>query len=114
MTTRTKVNSVANRTLISDETNRLIRDKAPSDYVQDNNIFPTGARAVGSAHFLTDTAIETMELATEEISDQDLAVLFELFEDEREVAIVQEIRSVCGIKPPRSAPDVAIDESLHE
>jgi hypothetical protein len=52
-----------------------------------------------------------MELATDELTSDELAALFELFEDEREVAIVQEIRSVCGVKPPRVASDASVEGS---
>src|SRR5437879_5884630 len=38
ITKRATVNSIANRTLISDETNRKISDKAPADYLVDTDI----------------------------------------------------------------------------
>ena len=37
-------NTIVNRTLISDETNGRIKDKAPADYVRDVDIFSAGAR----------------------------------------------------------------------
>jgi hypothetical protein len=39
---RVDVNSIGNRTLISARTNRLIRDRAPAEYLDDVAIFPAG------------------------------------------------------------------------
>jgi hypothetical protein len=41
---RRQVNSIVNRTLISDETNNKIKAKAPAGYLASPDIFPSGAR----------------------------------------------------------------------
>src|SRR5207248_4485853 len=40
ITRRPEVNSIANRTLISDETNNKIKAKAPAEYIENRDIFP--------------------------------------------------------------------------
>src|SRR5216684_2172436 len=42
LTRKPDLNTIANRTLISDETNGLIKDTAPAEYLVDTNVFPVG------------------------------------------------------------------------
>lgn len=64
--TRWRVNSIANRTLISDQTNKLILDKAPAEYLKSPAVFPGGADgALLAPHFLDGEALEVMGEAAE-------------------------------------------------
>ena len=85
-----------NRTLISDETNNKIKDKAPAEYLQSADIFPQG-HATLDAHFLTPKAIGLMQCATETITDDEARRIYREFLVERETAIMSVIRSFCGI-----------------
>ena len=111
ITTRLAVNSVANRTLISDETNRLIRDRAPGDYVRNGDIFPTGARAVGEPHFLIEAVLDTMERSTDGLSNDEVAALLQEFTALREAEIIVEIRARCGVETRQSPPPSAAAEA---
>jgi hypothetical protein len=101
---RPDVNSIANRTLISDETNNKIKAKAPADYVQSAEIFPSGAtESLLLPHFLPSAAVEIMKRATDSLSDETTARVYEEFVVMREEEIVREIRRVCAVE---SAPTV--------
>jgi hypothetical protein len=55
------VNSIVNRTLISDETNGKIKNKAPAEYLASKEIFPSGPKdSLLSDHFIEPDAIEAM------------------------------------------------------
>jgi hypothetical protein len=100
ITKRVDVNTIANRTLISDETNGKIKDKAPADYLSDDEIFPSGARAdLLDPHFIDEATVPLMEAAEEEIPDGELEVLHERFVEARQAAMIDEIRRACGISP---------------
>jgi len=91
-------NSIVNRTLISDETNNKIKDKAPADYIDSANIFPSGpTEALLKPHFMPSTAVEAMRRAPESLSNEDAAKVYEEFLQVREAEIVEEIRKVCGL-----------------
>lgn len=93
-----RVNSVVNRTLISDETNRIISNQAPATYVNSPDVFPSGLNdELLAAHFLNAEAVECMQLAVKTISDADAVAAYESFVEVREALIVAEIRKVCGI-----------------
>jgi hypothetical protein len=95
---RAVVNSIVNRTLISDETNGKIKNKAPADYLISKEIFPSSAKdALFAPHFVELDATEAMSKATRTLSDADLAVIYESFCRARERAIVAEIRKACGV-----------------
>ena len=50
---KAELNTIANRTLISNETNGKIKDKAPAEYIASAEIFPNGAsEALLAPHFL--------------------------------------------------------------
>ena len=98
ITKRVEVNTVANRTLISSETNRKIRDKAPADYLEDDDVFPSGPEAgLLDAHFLNEETRPFLEAAHEEVPDDELGQLYSRFVQARQAAMIEEIRRVCGI-----------------
>lgn len=75
-----QINCVINRTLISEGTNRKIQDKSPSEYV-DRYMAIDHREEILRTHFITPAAIQAM-------LDND----FEKFVEEREKALIQEIR----------------------
>jgi hypothetical protein len=114
------VNTIANRTLISDETNLKIRDKAPAAYLDDSEIFPSGATtALLGPHFIDDGVRSCMDEASEplviasgaalspgevaDLSNKTAADIYDRFVRAREQVIVSEIRRVCGITPVAAA-----------
>jgi hypothetical protein len=95
---KAELNTIANRTLISDETNGKIKDKAPADYIVSAEIFPSGAHdALLAPHFLDGTRASWLREATEELSSDEARTLYERFLSDRERAIIEEIRRVCGV-----------------
>lgn len=121
---RVDVNSIANRTLISDETNRKITDRAPADYLNDKDILPTNAAERLAAHFIDDASLELMMLADDHLSDAEAAKLYSRFMTAREAAMIGEIRRACGIRelsdpavvdlpPDDVAADVALAQGGH-
>lgn len=108
ITRKVDVNSIANRTLISDETNGKIKDKAPAAYLVDPEIFPSGASAeLLTPHFLDDQCEGLMSEATEAMSNDDAAALYGRFVQAREAAIIGEIRKACGIALASDLAEVA-------
>jgi hypothetical protein len=95
---RAGMNTIANRTLVSDETNNRIRGKAPAAYINDPAVFG-GAPPEGllTPHFLVPAAIRSMRSATDSLSDVEAAQVYEEFCATREAAIIAEIRRVCGL-----------------
>jgi len=68
ITARIIVNSIINRTLISDETNRLISDSAPAAYIANPNAIPRETVAeVLDAHFLDAGTVQIMSYAGQAI-----------------------------------------------
>jgi hypothetical protein len=98
ITKRAQLNTIANRTLISDETNGKIRDKAPADYLADTDVFPSGARSdLLDPHFVDEATLPLLQAAAEELPKHEAAALYERFVGAREAAMINEIRCVCGI-----------------
>lgn len=96
LTNRGAVNSIVNRTLISDETNALIRDKAPADYISNTDVFPSGSNeTLLNPHFLNAEAVDIMNEASEDLSNSDIEDIYGWFSDVREKSIIAEIRKVC-------------------
>ena len=88
-----------NRTLISDKTNAKVKDRAPADYLASRDSFPSGATSeLLRPHFVADTALEALQAATEEDEQSEVSNHYEAFRAAREAAIIEEIRSVCGIQ----------------
>ena len=98
ITRRTLVNTVLNRTLISDETNRLIRDKSPSEYTAWDKVFPSGAsEKVLAPHFLGGAAKDDLTSADDTLSPEAVGDVYDHFLAEREALILAEIRVRCGV-----------------
>jgi hypothetical protein len=98
ITKRVDVNTIANRTLISDETNNKIKDKAPADYLSDADIIPPDARdELLGPHFLDGATLPILLVAIEDLSNEDAADIYARFIQSREEAIIREIRRACGI-----------------
>lgn len=99
ITKQTQVNTIANRTLISNQTNGRISDKAPAGYLADAQIFPSGASApLLEPHFIDTSTLSLLKAGNEHIANDDLADLFQRFVEAREAAMIDEIRRVCGVK----------------
>jgi hypothetical protein len=108
------LNTIANRTLISNETNGKISDKAPASYTHDSGIFPsgTGDHLLGP-HFIDPAILTLMDEATETLTNEEAAELYDRFVRAREQAIIVEIRRVCGIEvvaQPSSTEAEPVDE----
>lgn len=116
ITKRVDVNTIANRTLISNETNSKITDKAPEDYLRDRAIVPSGP--VGNLlgpHFIDETTLPLLLDAVEGLPDAEVADLYGRFVRAREAAIIAEIRRVCGIEQaPSIAPGDEIPDEVAE
>lgn len=98
ITEQSIVNSVVNRTLISDKTNNRIKDQPPADYIQDSNVFPDGiSDPLVKPHFMGNGTLEAMRMATETLTAPDMGYVYEEFRKAREADMVNEIRRVCGI-----------------
>lgn len=98
ITRRTRVNSVLNRTLVSDSTNRMISDKTPGTYMEMSTIFPHGATDEGLAlHFLASAAREHMREAEENLGPREVEEVYEAFLTAREAQILTAIRHRCGV-----------------
>ncbi len=106
-----QVNTIANRTLISDQTNGKIKAKAPSAYLADTAVFPSGASdELLGPHFINDRTRALLEQAKETETDEEVADLYERFLQARESAMIEEIRKACGITPTKAEGPVEIDE----
>ena len=106
VTKQVDVNTIANRTLISNETNGKIKDKAPASYIADPGVFPSGARPdLLGPHFIDSETLPFLEAATDSLSDDHLKELYGRWVRAREAAIIREIRRVCGIENPADAPE---------
>jgi Protein of unknown function DUF262 len=104
ITKRVDVNTIANRTLISNETNRRIKDKAPAVYIADPAIFPSGTHpGLMDPHFVDATSVSLIRAASEALTHQQTVDIYQRFLQAREAAMIQEIRRACGI------PVVALD-----
>ncbi len=114
ITKKADLNTIANRTLISDETNGKIKDKAPASYLHDTEIFPSGtSEGLLAPHFVEPAILELAEEASESLADEEAAELFDRFVRAREQAIIAEIRRVCGIElvaATAPAEDEPVDE----
>ena len=98
VTERMAVNSIVNRTLISDQTNKLISDDAPATYLEDRAVFASAdVGEVLTAHFLDGGPLVAMRDATEDLTDEQAKRVYEQFRAAREELIVREIRRVCEV-----------------
>ncbi len=95
---KTIINSILNRTLISDHTNRMIRDSAPATYVLDKRIFRGPVDSLIEPHFVDYDALSEMKNAGPETANADVKKAFESFCQLREKAILIQIRKACGVR----------------
>jgi hypothetical protein len=106
---RVSVNTIANRTLISNETNGKIKDKAPADYVADPDILRAEALAERlQPHFISSEMVSLLQVAEESRSAAEIEDVYSRFVSAREAEIIREIRRVCGIGevgPASGLPD---------
>ena len=94
------INTILNRTLISDETNGKIKNKSPAEYISSADIFPSGTGdSLLLPHFINQPMVGMMSKATKTMADGDLEKIYGEFLRAHESAIVSEIRKVCGISP---------------
>lgn len=99
---RVDVNTIANRTLISNETNNKIKDNAPADYLADRQVFPDGPQPdLLAAHFVDENAAKLLAEAAEALPGEEAAQLYECFLQARQAALIGEIRRACGISASR-------------
>lgn len=78
ITKRVDVNTIANRTLISDQTNGKIKAKAPATYLADAEVFPSGASDdLLAPHFIDDRTRVLLEQAGETMADEEVADLYQ-------------------------------------
>jgi hypothetical protein len=94
---KSNMNSITNRTLISDRTNQIIKAKAPAEYLLDPRVFPTEPGSVLGQHFVYSHAKKAMELAVDGLGAQGLRDIDEQFRTSREKLVVARIREVCGV-----------------
>jgi hypothetical protein len=112
ITKRVDVNTVANRTLISDQTNGKIKAKAPATYLADPEVFPSGASAeLLAAHFIDDRTRGLLDKAGETTPKEEVTNLYGRFLQAREAAMIEEIRRACGITPADAEGPVETDEA---
>jgi hypothetical protein len=101
-----EINSIVNRTLISDETNNKIKASAPADYVASQDIFPSGPdEGLLLPHFVDMAALEILKSTTETLTEEVAALKYEEFRKAREGAIVAEIRKACGVPVTAASPE---------
>ena len=111
ITGRVQVNTVANRTLISDQTNGKIKAKAPSAYLTDPGVFPSGASGeLLEPHFIDDRTSALLEHAGDTTTDEEVADLYDRFLQAREGAMIEEIRKACGITLSKGEGPIEADE----
>ncbi len=91
------MNTILNRTLISDGTNRRITDRAPAVYLQDPKVFSAEPGSLLVQHFVNDTALSAMQDAKASSTAVEVGAAYERFRSVREAAITSQIRGVCGI-----------------
>lgn len=101
------INSIVNRTLISDSTNKLISDTAPADYIADIRVFPRPPEVLVPAHFIDKNGLSAMQQGTASLGPKELRATYERFSEAREASIVLEIRRACGVTLSTVGPEAA-------
>lgn len=110
----TTINSVVNRTLISASTNKKISNKAPADYLENPEVFPTPPRPLLEPHFVDASALDGMRAAGPGLGATAKRAVFEKFAAAREAVIVNHIRELSGVAsihvgPPAEGDDEDIE-----
>jgi hypothetical protein len=99
ITRRITINSIANRTLISDETNNKIKDKAPAVYLNNDEIIALANRAeLLAPHFIDGNTMDVLLEAEEALDGPGAEGVHENFLQHREALIVDAIREACGVE----------------
>lgn len=93
-----EINTILNRTLISDTTNRRILDKAPATYLADNTVMVGDVPALLAPHFVEDEARSRMLAAPGSLAPADVRAVYDEFKKAREATIIARIRKACGIE----------------
>jgi len=115
VTARTAINTIANRTLISDETNLKISDRAPAEYVASTEVFPgDDPERILAPHFIDAQAMESMRQATSLLDRSAAAEVYERFLRAREQAIVAVTREAAGVGYYPISTEVADEEAEEE
>jgi len=92
LTKKADLNTIANRTLISNETNAKILDKAPGNYIEDPDIFPAGpSPELLEPHFISEEVVALMKKGVESLSGEEAGLdRLEVahFPDENDVGVL--------------------------
>lgn len=105
------INTICNRTLISNTTNGTISAQAPADYLESPKVFPNGAGApLLAAHFIDGPALASMKAATRDLDGEELRIAYESFCAAREQAILAAVREVCGLPIPSASGAEPVDD----
>lgn len=91
------INSIVNRTLISETTNRKIGAASPGGYLLDKEIFESDPAQLLDSHFVNEQAIKAMLNADDDQEPAMVRALFGEFRAAREESIIAAIRDACGI-----------------
>ena len=94
---RDSINTILNRTLISDRTNQIIKAKAPAVYLNDERVFPQSPSSVLAKHFIDDHSVNEMRRADSGLGSDEIRQIYNSFKDSRERLIISKIREVCGV-----------------
>lgn len=95
---KASINSIANRTLISNATNGRISDHAPATYLAMETVFGGDPRVLLAPHFVGDDGYEVLECATSGLDGAELRDTLAEFAVAREREILAMVRTVCGVK----------------
>ncbi|RKQ90871.1 hypothetical protein C8N24_0686 [Solirubrobacter pauli] len=97
LTKKPEINTIVNRTLISDKTNQKIKDKAPAVYVDSAQVFADGDPSqLLELHYCPPSVADLLRAAAETPTNESVPELYARFLDAREQQILEEIRAVCG------------------
>jgi len=92
------VNSIVNRTLISNKTNNKIKAKSPAEYLAMPEIVPPMmGEAVLGPHFMDSSSLAALRAADAGLTEENVATRYDEFCAAREKAIIREIRHICDI-----------------
>jgi len=91
------INSIVNRTLISDSTNRRISDRAPADYVDDPAIIASDPAEMLITHFIDADALAAMRDAGSQLDATAARAAFDRFCVAREASMVSAVRRACDV-----------------
>jgi hypothetical protein len=111
-TEKSLINSILNRTLVSETTNKRIGGRAPASYLEDESLFAGEIAPILAPHYINEDAKVLMRSATDELDEADARRVYQDFCNAREAEIVRAIRKVCGIAGVVHEPDEIDDNSI--